>query len=299
MPSCTSRRLAHTQVWPVLRYLLAIAPCTAASRSASSNTMKGALPPSSSDTFLIVAAHCAISFLPTSVEPVKVSLRTIGLEVISPPISLARPGDHVQHALRDAGALCKLRHRERRVRRLRRGFAHDRASRCQRRAGLARDHRRREIPRRDRRDYADRLAQHQDALVRLVTRDHIAVEALAFFCEPFDERGGVRDFAPALPREACPARLSSARRDHPGSPSSGRASVAGLRHVPLRSCAPRPGMPPCGGLDRAARLSGPHVGHGAELLLSGWIDDVDGGAAAGVRPCCRRYSTADERACCP
>ena len=35
----------------------AIAPSTAASRSASSNTMNGALPPSSSETFLIVPAH--------------------------------------------------------------------------------------------------------------------------------------------------------------------------------------------------------------------------------------------------
>ena len=63
-------RLTHTQVWPVLRYFDAIAPSTAASRSASSKTMNGALPPSSSDTFFTVRAHCAISSLPTSVEPV-------------------------------------------------------------------------------------------------------------------------------------------------------------------------------------------------------------------------------------
>ncbi len=50
-----------------------------ASRSASSNTMNGALPPSSSDSFLIVGAHCAIRMRPTSVEPVNVSLRTTSL----------------------------------------------------------------------------------------------------------------------------------------------------------------------------------------------------------------------------
>jgi hypothetical protein len=49
--------LAHTQVWPALRYLLTIAPSTALSMSASSNTMKGALPPSSRLIFLIVGAH--------------------------------------------------------------------------------------------------------------------------------------------------------------------------------------------------------------------------------------------------
>src|SRR5439155_6044117 len=82
-------RLAHTQVWPALRYFEAIAPLTAISISASSKTMNGALPPNSSDIFFIVPAHCCISNLPTSVEPVKVNLRTIGvrgqLAYIFPP----------------------------------------------------------------------------------------------------------------------------------------------------------------------------------------------------------------------
>ncbi len=90
-PSCTYRRLAQTQVWPLLRYLEISAPSTAASRSASSNTMNGALPPSSRDTFLMSWAHSAISWRPISVEPVKVSLRTIGLLVSSPPTSPALP----------------------------------------------------------------------------------------------------------------------------------------------------------------------------------------------------------------
>ena len=71
-------RLAHTQVWPVLRYFDAMAPTTAASRSASSKTIKGALPPSSMEVFFTVSAHAAISVLPTSVEPVNESLRTVG-----------------------------------------------------------------------------------------------------------------------------------------------------------------------------------------------------------------------------
>src|SRR3974377_827115 len=48
--------------------------------------MNGALPPSSMEVFLTVAAHCSISNLPTSVEPVKVNLRTVGFEVSSPPV---------------------------------------------------------------------------------------------------------------------------------------------------------------------------------------------------------------------
>src|SRR4028118_1763238 len=84
-------RLAHTQVCPVLRYLDAMAPCTAASRSASSNTMKGALPPNSIEVFLMVGAHCASSTRPASVLPVKVSFRTSGLEVSSLPVSPEGP----------------------------------------------------------------------------------------------------------------------------------------------------------------------------------------------------------------
>ena len=52
--------------------------------------MKGALPPSSSDTFLTVDAHCAINCLPTSVEPVNVNLRTSGFSVNSCPIGAER-----------------------------------------------------------------------------------------------------------------------------------------------------------------------------------------------------------------
>src|ERR1700722_17020836 len=84
-------RLAQTQVCPALRYFEAIAPFTAASISASSKTINGALPPNSIEVFLTVAALCSIRNLPISVEPVKVSLRTVGFEVISPPISLALP----------------------------------------------------------------------------------------------------------------------------------------------------------------------------------------------------------------
>src|SRR2546425_6600204 len=84
-------RLAQTQVWPALRYLQAVELSTAASRSASSKTMNGALPPSSSESFLIVSADCFMSVRPVSVEPVKESLRTLGLAHSSPPIAREFP----------------------------------------------------------------------------------------------------------------------------------------------------------------------------------------------------------------
>ena len=80
-------RLAEMQVWPEFLNLQTIAPATASSTSASSKTMNGALPPSSSETFLSPAAHCFISSFPISVEPVNPSLRTAGFEVSSPPMT--------------------------------------------------------------------------------------------------------------------------------------------------------------------------------------------------------------------
>src|SRR4051812_25912460 len=53
--------------------------------------MNGALPPSSSDTFLTVGAHWLISKRPTCVEPVNESFRTMGFDVSSPPIAFGSP----------------------------------------------------------------------------------------------------------------------------------------------------------------------------------------------------------------
>ncbi len=53
--------------------------CSAAcSISASSKTMKGALPPSSNDSLVTCSEHCCIKILPTPVEPVNDNLRTLG-----------------------------------------------------------------------------------------------------------------------------------------------------------------------------------------------------------------------------
>jgi len=53
--------------------------------------MKGAFPPNSSDSFLIVGAHCAINNVPTLVEPLKDSLRTVVLWMSAAPISVGMP----------------------------------------------------------------------------------------------------------------------------------------------------------------------------------------------------------------
>ena len=90
-PSCTKTRLGDTQVCPAARNLPCTSPSAAFSRSASSMMMKGALPPSSSATRLMVLAACSISSAPISVEPVKATIATSSEPVRTGPISRASP----------------------------------------------------------------------------------------------------------------------------------------------------------------------------------------------------------------
>lgn len=73
----TKRRLAAVQASPPLRIFASTAPSTALSRSASSQTTNGALPPSSIEDFMTLSAACLSRLMPTSVDPVKVTLRAM------------------------------------------------------------------------------------------------------------------------------------------------------------------------------------------------------------------------------
>ena len=107
-------------------------------------------------------------------------------------------GDDVEHAGGDAGPLGQRGHRQCRQRRVVRGLDHYRAAHRQCRSGLAADHRSREIPRRDGRAHADGLLDDDEPAVGGDGGDHVAVDALRFFAEPFDERGGKADLAPSF-----------------------------------------------------------------------------------------------------
>ncbi len=74
--SATSRREPAQQTCPWLKKMPSTTPSTALSRSASSNTMNGDLPPSSSDSRLPEPAVARRIRRPTSVEPVKAILST-------------------------------------------------------------------------------------------------------------------------------------------------------------------------------------------------------------------------------
>ncbi len=86
IPSCTSRRDPAQHTCPWLNQIASTTPSTTLSRSASSNTMNGLLPPSSSESFLPEPAVAFRMMRPTSVEPVNAILSTSGWLTISSPV---------------------------------------------------------------------------------------------------------------------------------------------------------------------------------------------------------------------
>jgi hypothetical protein len=75
---CTKKREGDTHTWPALRVLSFASMVAAASTFASSNTMAGEWPPSSQVPRFMCAPASAASCLPTGIEPVKDTLRTMG-----------------------------------------------------------------------------------------------------------------------------------------------------------------------------------------------------------------------------
>ena len=197
--SCTWKRLAAVHASPTLRILASIAPSTAASRSASSNTRNGALPPSSIDTRRICCADCSISERPTSVEPVNDSLRvrsSFSSGSITAPaclalITLSTPSGNP--------ASCEdLGEREHRQRRLLGGLDDHRAAGCDRGGDLAGAHRGGEVPRRDEHTRPHGLAHREDAALASGV-DHVAaVYAHGLLGEPAEELGRVGDLSARL-----------------------------------------------------------------------------------------------------
>ena len=159
----------------MLRILAIIAPSIAASMSASSNTMNGALPPSSIAGLRTLSAASCSSMRPTSVEPVNDTTRTRGSCSIALDHRAGRARrDHVDHARRHAGLFQDRHQRQHGQRRVGGGLQHHRAAGGERRADLAGRHRGREIPRRHQHGDAGRLVLHEDARARRRRDRHLA-----------------------------------------------------------------------------------------------------------------------------
>ncbi|MPM58715.1 hypothetical protein SDC9_105548 [bioreactor metagenome] len=104
-------------------------------------------------------------------------------------------GDDLQHTRRYAGFQRQHAQRHGAEGRVLGGFEHHGAACGEGRSRLAGDHRGGEIPRRDGGADAYGLAGDEQMLACLGGLQDFAIDALAFFGKPFDERGGVGDLA--------------------------------------------------------------------------------------------------------
>src|SRR3954468_4648468 len=84
-------RLVAVQRWPVVPNAPQSAPSTASSRFASSSTIMGFFPPSSSEQCLKLLAAVVPIVFPTALDPVNEIARTSGCSIICAPASGPNP----------------------------------------------------------------------------------------------------------------------------------------------------------------------------------------------------------------
>ena len=103
---------------------------------------------------------------------------------------IGRHAEHqIEHARRQAGVGEAFHQLDAAARRFFRGLDDERAAGGERAGDLADRRQRREIPRREGRDHADRLLQHELAHALLAARDDAAIGAAAFLGVPVDDVG--------------------------------------------------------------------------------------------------------------
>ena len=106
--------------------------------------------------------------------------------------------DNRQQILRHAGFISQNDQCIRTQRRERCRFNYHRTAHRQSRRSLARNHRRREVPRRNRSGNADRLFQYNQFLRRFHTCQHIAVNPPRLFRKPAHKRSRIINFTTRL-----------------------------------------------------------------------------------------------------
>ena len=141
-------------------------PSAAAARSASANTMTGALPPSSRWTRLTLAAAAAATCEPARTDPVMATMSGRWCETSARPVSrspqttFSTPGGST--------SVGDLPEQQRRGRRRVGRLEHDRVAGRERRGDLPDRHHQRVVPRRHLADDPDRLAPHPGGVARHV-----------------------------------------------------------------------------------------------------------------------------------
>ena len=127
--------------------------------SASAKTMLALLPPSSRVTRFTWSAQPAMICLPTSVEPVKQTLRTSGWVTKRCPTTDPWPGSTVNTPSGSPASSAELGEPDRRQRRDLGRLEHHGVAGRERRSETPAGDRHREVPRHDHADHAERLAE--------------------------------------------------------------------------------------------------------------------------------------------
>jgi hypothetical protein len=164
-----------------------------------------------------------------------------------------------------------------------RRFDDDGAAGSQGRADLARRRQRREIPRRERGDDADRLLHHELARTLGAAGDDAAIGAAAFLGEPFDDVGGDEDLAARLGKGLALLLGEDARHrvmalaQKVGGLTQDFCPVVGRGSPPDQKTL-------LGRIERAVEVRAAGVRELRERLLGRRIDDLLALAAAAVQP---------------
>ena len=265
---------------------MATAPSSAALKSASSNTMNGALPPSSKESRVTCLAARSMIPLPTSVEPVKPILRMSGCVeelrrrraderlVVSTLKTPARQAGHLGDTSAMASAVS--------------GVAEAGLSTTVQPAARAGAILRvtivaGKVPGRHRGDRPDRLVEHPVALARLRRRDPLAAQPPRLLGEPAEVAERELDFLLRL-LEGLAVLLDDeagdvvAPRLHPGPDAvEDDAAILGGHRRPAREGGRR-------GVHRQPRLGGAAVGDARRPPGPSRVAHLELRAAAGPDP---------------
>ncbi len=196
---------------------------------------------------------------------------------------LRRAGHDVEETGGQARALGQLGQRQGGEGRLGRGVDHGRAARGQRGGSLAGDHGRGEVPGRDERGHAQRLALQGHLRIGQVAGDALDVQALGLLGVEEKEGGGVVDLAARLGQ-----RLALLQHHQEGEVLLGREHL-GMPGVEQARALLRQGRAPggeglVGGLDGARRLIRAHCRDVAQKAAVGGVGDRQALAVVGGLP---------------
>ena len=242
MLRCSKRREPAWQLWPDAAKMPDTTPLIAWSRSASSKTMFGDLPPSSSVTVLSPARGELIDLAPRGIAAGEADMRDRGMRDERRAGLGPESRDDVDDTVRKSRLGKERREFEHRRRRELRRLDDRRASGGERRGELPARERERRVPRRDDGDHAFRLVLRVGEHAPLVGRDHRALHLVGEAGVILEVVAHVADLGACLRQDlAVVALLDRGQPVDVGDDEIAEPPQAGGRAASRSSAAIRPG----------------------------------------------------------